>query len=82
MDNNNDIKTRSALIQVPANAVKITVEADIIYDDLSLHKAVMELPLNDIVDCWIDGEEWERENCKYFLTDYGQELLEKEEGLD
>ena len=76
MNNETEVKTRSAIIQVPVNAVKLHIEADIINDDLSLHKAIVDLPMEDIVDSWIDGEEWERDNCKYVLTDYGRELLE------
>lgn len=70
--NETEVKTRSAMIQVPVNTVKLHIEADIIYDDLSLHKAIMDLPMEDIVDSWIDGEEWERDNSKYILTDFGK----------
>ncbi len=77
MSNEAEVKTRTALIQVPINAVKLHIEADIIYDDLSLHKADMDLSMEEIVDAWVDGEEWERDNARYVITDIGLASLEE-----
>ena len=71
---NEDVKTVPAIIYIPDNAVKITVIADIIEADLSLHKAEMVLNMAELNGAKIDGECWESENIKYvFVGDKGNE---------
>lgn len=65
---NEEVKTVPAIIYIPDNAVKITVSADIIEPDLSLHKAEMVLNMAELNEAKIDGEYWEDENVKYVLT--------------
>lgn len=71
---NEEVKTVPAIIYIPDNAVKITVIADIIDPDLSLHKAEMVLDMAALNDAKIDGECWESENVKYvFVGDKNNE---------
>ena len=71
---NEDVKTVPAIIYIPDNAVKITVRADIIDPNLSLHNAEMVLNMAQLNEAKIDGEYWESENVKYvFVGDKGNE---------
>lgn len=72
---NQEIETCAAIIMIPANAVKLEITAKIIDENDELYEALTTMSLPEIVDARIDGEDWERENVKYVLTDKAKEFL-------
>lgn len=64
---------------IPATTVKLSIQATILDENDDFHIAEMNLGLADIRDGMIDGEEWERENTRYVLTDKGREELDADE---
>ena len=63
------------IVYVPANTVKLKIEATLMDEDDSLYSAINVLHIQDIMDARIDGEEWERENVTWQLTDKAKKEL-------
>lgn len=70
------IKTGTCLIEVPENAIQLTILATIVDEELNQYQAEMKLNLPDIIESRISGEEWHMENDVYVLTDKAFKELE------
>ena len=64
------------IINIPNNAVKLTVEATLIDDDDSLFTVTNTLKLAEITEARIEAEYWEDKNVKYVLTDKARKEIE------
>ena len=72
-----NINNQMAIIfNVPNNSYHITINAKIIDGDGEMHVAESVMTLPEIIDARIAGDEWERENVKYVLTDKGRKEVE------
>ena len=72
---NKEIKTVPAIVQIPESAVKVTIIANVIDEDMGLRKAVMELNMPELNEAKNIGWDWEFENSKWKLTDKAIEEL-------
>ena len=72
-----EIKTNPALIWIPEGAVKITVTAIILDEDLNRQIAEMTLGVEDIYEARVDGEEWMDEHARYKISDEYLKQLEE-----
>lgn len=72
-----EIKTNPALIWIPEGAVKITVTAILLDEELNRQTAEMALGVEDIYEARVDGEEWMSEHARYKISDEYLKQLEE-----
>lgn len=72
---NNDINTVPAIIYIPDNTYKLTVNAKLVDKNDEFYDAEMVLSLPEIQEARIRGEEWEDENTYWTLTEKAREEL-------
>lgn len=65
------------IVYVPDNTVSLTLTATVMEDDESMLNVVNKMTIADLYDARVSGEEWEYENVKYVLTDFGKSMIDK-----
>lgn len=68
-----DIKTVPFITNIPINTIKLEINATVIDDDETFTVQTI-ISTADVREGMIAGDEWDFQNTKYCLTDYGKEL--------
>ena len=66
-------------LSIPKNAIKLNITAICMADDDTLFEAVTKMSVGEIIENRLLEDDWEANNVKYRLTDYGKESLSKGE---
>lgn len=65
------------ILYIPKSTVKLTLTATVIDSDNDMHDMTRIVPLAELYDARVLGDEWEGEHVQYRLTEEGEKLREQ-----